>query len=191
MSLSPNRLSAEEGQGKTRPVCGVGTTLPPKSTIARVHPVPSDRIPSIPRHRFEAILTVRRLRVPKFAASPRHFAESRQQGIQEAEARMSTGIPAPKAVLHDVTCMRIFAAPSLSTGRLDWSRAEARWRLLWVKRDGAGARTRSEPWWLRHLPTARRSTALRAGITSVEACCLAGANNIAGRWVLLRPHRRL
>src|ERR1700730_5648702 len=59
------------------------------------------------------------------------------------------------------------------------------WRLFWVKRDGAGARTRSEPWWLRHLPTARRSTALRAGITSVEACCLAGANNIARRWVLL------
>src|ERR1700736_3627462 len=101
------------------------------------------------------------------------------------------GMPAPKAVLHDVTCMRIFAAPSLSTGRLDWSRAEAMWRLFWVKRDGAGARTRSEPWWLRHLPTARRSTALRAGITSVEACCLAGANNIARRWVLLRPHRRL
>src|SRR5438105_4625111 len=47
------------------------------------------------------------------------------------------------------------------------------WRLFWVERDGAGARTRSEPWWLRHLPTARRSTALRAGITSVEACCLA------------------
>ena len=23
------------------------------------------------------------------------------------------------------------------------------WRLFWVKRDGAGARTRSEPWWLR------------------------------------------
>jgi EAL domain len=45
------------------------------------------------------------------------------------------------------------------------------WRLFWVKRDGAGARTRSEPWWLRHLPTARRSTALRAGITSVEARC--------------------
>ena len=63
------------GQGKTRPVCGVGTTLPPKSTIARVHPVPSDRIPSIPGHRFEAILTVRRVRVPKFAASPRHFAD--------------------------------------------------------------------------------------------------------------------
>jgi hypothetical protein len=32
---------------------------------------------------------------------------------------------------------------------------------------------------------------LRASITSVEACCLVGANNIARHWVLLRPHRRL
>ena len=45
------------GRGKTRPVCGLRLLrllehTPPNSTIARDHPVPSDRIPSIPGHRF-------------------------------------------------------------------------------------------------------------------------------------------
>jgi hypothetical protein len=45
------------GRGKTRPVCGLRLLrllehTPPKSTIARDHPVPSNRIPSIPGHRF-------------------------------------------------------------------------------------------------------------------------------------------